>query len=464
MLALALLVRLAFALFFPAGGGDWDIYSTVAQNILDGCGVSLSVPNTGECLPHFGGNQLPGFPAFVALVWALFDHSDTAVRVVQMLCYLGALAWLMRAVSKLTNSHHLAFAVGLLMALSPLQVAWPRFTQTETLALTTTMWVVAELLLSLAEKRLRLITLAVALGVAIFIRLDGVLLSVPVAVTSFLIYRPAQALRQGILLALIVAIPLVGWSIRNVVVGLPSVIPQPMVLPNNAAAPYGYLAWGRTWITEEYQRMGWAYPVTRMDYNAIVIDERAYDSPAEKAEVEQWLIDLAGYTGNPFPLHIDDRFARLAKERRERNPGKTYVANNAKRMLALWGNPFSSFAWPNELPGDFGHQARLEVARSGLIGALRLAERFPFEATTKALTGIYRYGLIAMTLAAIFFAMRAGKHRAEQEVILLAIAAMIARTLFFALTNNVETRYTVELVPWMELAVLFAWWGWRSKA
>jgi hypothetical protein len=463
VMALALVVRMVFALSFPAGGGDWDIYSTVAKNIIDGCGVSLSAPNSGECLPHFGGNQLPGYPAFVALVWALFDQSDMAVRIVQILCYLAALAWLMIAVSKLTNAHRLAFAVGILMAISPLQIAWPRFTQTETLALATTMWVAAELLLSLAEKRLRPITLAIALSAAIFIRLDGVLLSVPVAVACFLIYRPVQALRQGALLALIVALPLAGWTIRNVAVGLPSLMPPAMTLPDNAPPPHGYLAWGHSWITEEYQRMGWGYPVTRMVYNAIVIDQRAYDNPTEKAEVELWLNELAGYTGHPFPFHIDKRFARLAKERGERNPWKVYVENNAKRMLALWSNPFSSFAWPNELPGDFGHQARLEVARSGIAGALRLAERFPFEATTKTLTGLYRYGLIAMTLVAILFAMR-GKHGVVRAVIFFAMAAMIARTLFFALTNNVETRYTVELLPWMELAVLFAWWGWKRKS
>ncbi|MBT5399653.1 hypothetical protein HOL24_03820, partial [bacterium] len=63
---MAIFTRLIFVFFFPDGGGDWDIYSTVAENILNGCGVSLSNPESGECVPHFGGNQLPGFPAFVA--------------------------------------------------------------------------------------------------------------------------------------------------------------------------------------------------------------------------------------------------------------------------------------------------------------------------------------------------------------------------------------------------------------
>ena len=69
VLGIAIAVRLVFILAFPSSGGDWDIYSTVAENILRGCGVSLSPPDRGQCVPHFGGNHLPGYPAFVAVIW-----------------------------------------------------------------------------------------------------------------------------------------------------------------------------------------------------------------------------------------------------------------------------------------------------------------------------------------------------------------------------------------------------------
>ena len=38
---LSFCVRLFFIITFPETGGDFDIYSTVAKNILRGCGVSL---------------------------------------------------------------------------------------------------------------------------------------------------------------------------------------------------------------------------------------------------------------------------------------------------------------------------------------------------------------------------------------------------------------------------------------
>ena len=33
----AVITRLLFILYFPTEGGDWSIYSTVAENILSGC-------------------------------------------------------------------------------------------------------------------------------------------------------------------------------------------------------------------------------------------------------------------------------------------------------------------------------------------------------------------------------------------------------------------------------------------
>ena len=59
--------RLGFIFLFPETGGDYEIYTTVAQNILNGCGVSLSNPATNDCIPHFGGNHGPGTLYFYLL-------------------------------------------------------------------------------------------------------------------------------------------------------------------------------------------------------------------------------------------------------------------------------------------------------------------------------------------------------------------------------------------------------------
>lgn len=456
----AFLPRAAAALLWPAGGGDWEIYGTVAENILAGCGVSLSDPAGSACRPHFGGNSLPGYPAFVAAVWSLSGHSDVAVRLVQAACYAGALAWLVAAVRRAVGSPAAALAVGLVMALSPLQVAWPRFTQTETLALATTVWVLAELTWSLHQGRLRLLPLAVALAVAVFIRLDGVLLTVPVAVLAFHLHRPVQAVRRGIVVALLMAVPLAGWTARNVAVGLPSVLPPTMVTPDGGPAPRGYMAWGDTWVTEEYQRPGYLWPVTRFVYDAIAVDPAAYDDAAEADRVAALLAELKTHQGRPIPPHIDAAFAALAAERAARAPWRTHVGNPLKRAAALWSNPFASFGWPSELPGTVAADMRLDIARGDVATVLDAARQYPGKAAAKAMTAGYRVALMLAALGALAlaFTTRLGPARI---FVWLALSHVLARTVLLALTNNVETRYTVEAVPAMELAVVLALWSLR---
>lgn len=457
--------RLAFVFGAPFMGGDADIYTTVAENILRGCGVSLSDPGSGECVPHFGGNQLPGYPAFVAAVWFLADHANMAVRIAQAGFYLGALAWLMIAVHRLCRSRGAALAVGAVIALSPLEVAWPRYMQTETLALATTMWVLAELVHSLAEGRLRILPTAAALSAAVFIRLDGILLCVPVALTAFLVHRPWRAVWRGAAVALLLCLPLAGWTARNIAVDLPRLYPTPFTMPQNAPPPLGYAAWGRTWITEEYQRPGWGWPVNRFVYDGIQIDEKAYDNPEEKEYVQGLLEELRKHTGEPFPPEIDEAFRKLAEERAERAPFRTYVLIPLLRMKALWTNPYSSFGWPNEMPSSFSYEERLAFTRDGLMGKVRLAMKYPFQAASKAFTGLYRFALLFAFLAAVVWSCWRRKEP-ESPVVWIALSVVLARTVFMGFIGNVETRYTVEAVPGMEIAVVLAihaWWQRRIQ-
>ena len=92
---LSFLVRFIFVVFFPETGGDYDIYSKVAKNILRGCGVSLSDPLSNDCVPHFGGNHGPGYDAFIASIWYFFDQSNNAVRIIQTFIYCSFCIYLL---------------------------------------------------------------------------------------------------------------------------------------------------------------------------------------------------------------------------------------------------------------------------------------------------------------------------------------------------------------------------------
>ena len=312
----------------------------VALNIVQNGCVSLSEPTTGACEPDWGGNQLPGYPAFIALVWAVSGASPLAVRVGQALVVVGAGLWLVHAVARYTGSWRAAFFVGLVMALSPLQVAWPRLALTETLALATTMWVLAELMLSLAENRMRVWTTGFALTAAVFVRYDGVLLCLPVAFCAFVIHGPKRALLRGGAIALIVALPVLAWVARSADAGL-GYVPR---IPSLASlAPVGFVSWTRTWSTHEYDLATVAWPMLRHRYTDIRIDGRAFDNDEEAAQIATLLDELARFDGEPFPQHVDGAFAALAAERRTRDPVRHWLWNPLRRAANMWFKPVLEF-------------------------------------------------------------------------------------------------------------------------
>ena len=142
-------VRTIFVVFFPETGGDYEIYSRVAKNILKGCGVSLSDPLSNDCVPHFGGNHGPGYDAFIALVWYFTDYSNNAVRITQTLIYSLFCLYTLYAIQKFIKNKILFFSIGILFVISPLLVAWPRYVQTETLSIAASIYLLSELIFNI---------------------------------------------------------------------------------------------------------------------------------------------------------------------------------------------------------------------------------------------------------------------------------------------------------------------------
>jgi len=462
----AFVARLPFILFFPATGGDADIYTTVADNILRGCGVSLSDPASGACVPHFGGNQGPGYPFFMAAVWYVSHHTDLAVRLVQAAVLAGAIGFAGHAFARWRDSHAGGVALGLVLALSPLQLAWPRYLQTETLSLAAVICFFAVIMLSIRDGRLHILATGFVIALGTLIRLDLITLAVPVAVVAFALHGPRSALARGAAVALILALPWVVWTVRNVAVGLPRFYPTPMTVPEGKRPPVGYAGWVRTWLLYEYERPGALWGPNRFNYDGIYIPDHAYASTAEKERVAELLKRLRAHEDQPVPKEIDDAFARLAQERRAQQPLQYYVVNPAIRSVQLWSNPFSSFGWPNEMPSSALSDAeRLAVARGGMGGKLALARRFPLHALTKALTGAYRFALLAAFLAGCLFAAFRLRDGGLRRLTLTAFSFVAARTLLFAFIGNVETRYTVQAVPAMEIVVVaLLWYLWAGRS
>ena len=456
--------RILFILFYPELGGDYEIYTTVAENILNGCGVSLSNPLTKECIPHFGGNHGPGYPLFISLVWKIFNHSDLAVRIIQSIIYSISCLWLIRSAYLLTNNKKLLTVVGVLLALSPLLIAWPRYVQTETLSIAATIYLLAEIILSLSIKKIRIISISLALIFATWIRLDNIFLTIPVAVTVLYIHGFRNGIIKGILIATILSSTWGLWTVRNIIVKLPNLVPTDMIIPDGSRPPSGYLKWTKTWVTHEYERPGALWGINRKNYLSISIPDRAYESNEEKKEIELLIKKLILMNGQEFSIEIDNEFDRIAQFKKINNPLQYWLIYPSIRAIRMWTNPFSSFGWPNEMPDrGLSKNERLAAAKGNISILMQKAVEYPFHAISKGFNAFYRLILMLLLIFSFFNFYKLKKENPLFALNLITISYMTSRSLFFSLSSNFETRYMVTAIPFIEILVCLSIFSFLNK-
>ena len=449
--AATLLPRLIFVVVFPGGGGDTvHIYQSVALNILQNGCVSLSDPASGICTPHWGGNQLPGYPFFLYLVWSVFGISWLHANIIQTLLLTTAICLLVRAIHRLRGEWYSPLAVGLVMALSPLQLPWSRMALTETLSFAAIIWLFAELIHSLALRRLRVWPLGISMVAALFIRYDNVFVCLAIAIVAFYLHTPKQALMRGGFIAAIVAAPLFIWTVRNTASGLDA-IPSSIIMKGQNQPPLGYIKWGKSWSINQYQYPSWLYPITGRNYKAISIDSSVYNSEQEKELVENLLRELRTYQGKPFPNHIDVAFARLAQARHDQNPIWYSLGVRLQRSWNTWFNLKASSGWPVSIAGL--HHVGADRHESDSYSRLKaLAFENPFSAAVRGITGIYRIGLFAALAVALIYSIRVNLG-VVGPIIWCASAIALGRLFLFAILDVVETRYALGAVPGIEIAL-----------
>ncbi len=447
--------RIGFIFLFPETGGDYEIYSTVAKNILNGCGVSLSNPLTDDCIPHFGGNHGPGYPLFLSSIWLIFNDSDYAVRIVQSIFFSISCLWLAHCTYLLCKNKKILFYLLIILAISPLLIAWPRYVQTETLSIATSIYLLAELLLSISKNKIRIFTIALALIFATWIRLDNIFLTVPVAVTSIYIHGLRIGIIKGAIIATLLATTWGSWTVRNIIVELPSLIPTDLIMPDGSRSPTGYLKWTKTWITHEYERPGALWGINRKNYDGISIPARAYNTKEEKLRIENLINELQDYNQKDFPEFIDNEFRNIAINKIQNYPIQHWVIYPLTRAIRMWTNPFSSFGWPNEMPDSgLSKEERLAAASGNSNILIQKAIAYPIHASSKAFNAIYRFILMLLFIFSLIIIFFKSKKTYLYPIGLITISYAISRTIFFSFNSNFETRYMVTVMPFVELIVI----------
>jgi 4-amino-4-deoxy-L-arabinose transferase-like glycosyltransferase len=424
--AAALVLRLVFLIRFPAVVTDSFFYGDIAKNWLRHGIYGLSGPD--EISPSY--TRLPGYPAFLALIFAIFgmEHYRT-VLVVQIFFDLGT-CFFCADIARRLFGPRVAKIAFLLAALCPFLANYSAAALTETLEIFFTAAALDFALAALHKSELRIWAICGACsGAAILLRPDGALLLI--AITAYLAWKfvfrkktpaalPLKYFVKAVLLVVLIAIlPLVPWALRNwrTFHRFQPLAPR-YANEEDEFVPMGFNHWVKTWTADytSVEEIYWQVPGNPI--NAQQLPSRAFDNPQERDQTMQIISDYND------ELHIspelDQRFAALASERIRADPLRYYLELPILRILDMWLRPRTEMLPSDSHWWEFNDEPRWSVLAIS-FGALNLAY------ILCALVGWLRWrGVEWLGLLTLFFVLRSA---------------------FLGTLENPEPRYTLEMYP-----------------
>ena len=331
-------LRLWFIQAFPQIQGDSLLYADIAGNWLSHGVYGRSIVQGGSVMgiaPTLV--RLPGYPAFLALCFALFGKQNyQAVLYLQAVIDLVTCLLIAGLVRRLCGPRAAMVALWL-AALCPFTANYVAMPLTETLSIFCVALGLYAFVGVMENPRWgAMLALAFAWSYCALLRPDGVLL--PAAfLPALLVYgRSARRLRIALFCSLLAAAPFVAWTLRNwnTLHVFQPLAPRSATDPGEAKDP-GFQRWSKTWVADfaSTYEIYWNVPGDDIDLHAL--PARALDSNQRET------LDLiARYNaGDALTTQIDAGFAALAAERIQAHPARYYVALPLLRLADMWFRP-----------------------------------------------------------------------------------------------------------------------------
>ena len=435
----ALALRLFFFFKFPHVTADSTFYADLAKNWLQGV-YGLTVEG-GRVAPTCA--RLPGYPAFLALVFAVFglDHYRT-VLIVQVLIDVGT-CFLVADLVRRCISPRAAKAAFLLTALCPFLAQYSAAALAETLeifftALAMDLAVIG--LNNLEQGSTRpWFACGVSVAACILLRPDGGLVLLAIGFyLGILVVRawragrsPLQLLRAGIVVGACALAPLAVWGLRNwrTLHRVEFLAPR-YANEEDEFVPNGFNRWTRTWIADyaSTEAIDWNVPGDTVD--PANLPARAFDTPQQR---ERTLALIAQYNQTlRVTPEVDAAFAALAEERIRTHPLRYYVWLPALKIADMWLRPRTELLPPDSRWYDFTDDPQW-IVLSVSLGLLNLLY------VIAAGAGLIRGPRIAW--------------------IGLGMSYIALRSSFLGTLENPESRYTLECYPVVILMAAALWGG-----
>lgn len=366
-LAAGACLRLFFVLKYPANSGDTVLYEQIATNWLKHHVYAMDV--AGAVTPV--DLRMPGYPAFLAMVYAITGRTGENARLWVMLgqiavdllaCLVMArLAELLACLAEGMPENKRVRSIALWLAvLCPFTANYTAVPLTEVFAVLWTGLGCCVLILALRrvgqpdfllkgshlplQKSVEYTALGAGLvvGMGTLFRPETPLLLVTAAIVFAGLSFSAQNLKRWVMIGLAMALGcgmvLSPWALRNMMTlgEVQFLAPKDSNLPGELV-PRGFMAWEKTWLfrVRDCYLVPW-----KLNGEAINVEEipaRAFDTAEEKQRVAEILEEY----NNDLTLTVEEdaAFAQIARERNARHPLRTYVWIPAARAAAIWFTP-----------------------------------------------------------------------------------------------------------------------------
>jgi len=474
----ALGFRLFIALRLPNDEpGDGVIYAQIARNVLEQHVYSH------DTQAPYGPSliRLPGYPLFLAGVYAVFGHgNNTAVRVTQAVidtatCALIALIAFQWAIDD-ERRRRAAIVALALAAVCPFTAIYVATILTEvcTNFLAAALVLAATLAFKATSRKRALawwIISGLCAGIAVLFRPDSGLFAAAVGATLVLSSLSRARFRNAILSAtlfsLAFCVVLVPWTLRNrrVFHLFQPLAPAHAEMPGEFV-PRGYLLWVRTWL-DDSRYVGPA--LWSMDTRPISVDDfpdSAFDSDEERDRVAALLHKYNHPDEEEESADeedSDDEDEPEQEEEEEAQPAQPEETN--VEMTPEIDAGFAQIGHERVAHSRFRYYVTLPLRRAVTLWFDTHSQYYPFEGELLPLEDLdydihqhYWLPLFAGLTCVYSLLGTAGgwllwrsRDRDGRRWLLLAVLLIFLRLGFFATIENPEPRYTVELFPFLIL-------------